>query len=71
MVVTISAELLPSAYISMFWFSRDVSGLGVGAFPPANEIMKVRFRMEKNVVTGHHSDQRKSWMRSSGEEQKI
>ncbi len=36
MVVTASAEPLPSACILMFWFSLDVSGWEVGAFLPAN-----------------------------------
>ncbi len=28
----------------MFWFNRDVSGWGVGVFPPASDGVQVRLR---------------------------
>ncbi len=46
-VVTVSAEMLPSACIWMFWFSGDISGRRVGEFPPANDSMQVRLRVDK------------------------
>ncbi len=47
MVVTVSAEPLPSACILMFWFRQDVSGQSVGEFPPANESAQVRVEVDK------------------------
>ncbi len=37
----------PSACMLMFWFSWDISGWGVGVFPPANESAQVRLRVDK------------------------
>ncbi len=37
----------PSACILMFWIGRDVSGWGVGAFPPANDSAQVTLEMDK------------------------
>ncbi len=50
----------PSAWICMFWFSQDVSGWGVGVFPPANDGTQVRLRMDKTkpmdaIQTAEHS----------------
>ncbi len=37
----------PSACVLMFWLSRDVSGWGVGVFPPANDSAQVRLRVDE------------------------
>ncbi len=37
----------PSAWILMHWFSQDMSGWGVGVFPPANESVQVRLGVDE------------------------
>ncbi len=37
----------PSAWVLMFQFSQNVSGWGVGVFPPANDSAQVRLRVDK------------------------
>ncbi len=46
-IVTVHGDTLPSACILMFQFLRDVSGLGVGTFPPANESTQVWLGVDK------------------------
>ncbi len=42
--------------VLVYW---DFSGLGVGVLPPANGNAQVRLKVDKNLMTGHHSDRRK------------
>ncbi len=44
-----SAEPLSSACIYKFWFTRDVSGMGVVASPIANKKAQVRLRVNKTT----------------------
>ncbi len=39
----------PTACVLMFWFSRDVSGWGVGVFPPADDGVQVRSRLDTEL----------------------
>ncbi len=61
-----SAEPRP---LPVFWFTRDVSGGGVGVFPTANESTQVKLGVDKSS-NWMYSDRRKLCGRS-GEEKKI
>ncbi len=46
-VVIVSAEPLPFACVLMFWYTWDVSGHRVGAFPQVNDGVQIRLRADK------------------------
>ncbi len=44
MVVPVYADTLPSVCILMFWLTKEETGSGGGAFPPANDSAQVKHR---------------------------